>query len=161
MGRNYIAVLMLVSSTAFAQDAKTVVDGAAKAMGVLNLGSVRYTGTGFNFALGQAVNPSSPWPKFNVTMYERVIDFDAGATRQTMVRTQAENPPRGGGQQPIIGEQNQNQVNGFKEPWTSQFEVWVTPLGFLKGAQQNNATVVSKIVDGKKMNVVSYLVDKK
>jgi len=98
-------------------------------------------------------------------MYERVIDFDAGATRQIMVRTQAENPPRGGGQQPIIGEQSQNQVNGFKEhglkDWPSQFEVWVTPVGFLKGALQNNASVISKTVDGKKMNVVSYLVDKK
>ena len=79
MGRNYIAVLMLVSSTVFAQDAKTVVDGAAKAMGVLNLGSVRYSGSGLNFTLGQAVNPSSPWPKFNVKTYERVIDFDAVA----------------------------------------------------------------------------------
>src|SRR5580704_6696964 len=83
---------------AAAQDAKTVVENAVKAMGAGNMGSVRYSGTGFNYALGQAPNPSSPWPKFNVTTYERVIDFDAGATRQTMVRTQAENPPRGGGQ---------------------------------------------------------------
>ena len=82
MGRNFIAVLMLVSSAAFAQDVKTVVDGAAKAMGIENVGSVRYTGSGLNFALGQAVNPSSPWPKFNVKKYERVIDFDAGAASQ-------------------------------------------------------------------------------
>ncbi len=162
--RGYFAIAAfaaILPAGVAAQDARAVVDSAVKAMGAVSVGSVRYTGSGFNYALGQAVNPTSPWPKFNVTMYERVIDFDAGATRQIMVRTQAENPPRGGGQQPIIGEQSQNQVNGFKEPWTSQFEVWVTPLGFLKGALQNNATVTAKTVEGKKMNLVSYLVDKK
>ncbi len=162
MVRNFIAVLLLLASSAFAQDAKTVIDGAAKAMGVSNLGSVRYTGSGLDFALGQAPNPSSPWPKFNVKTYERVIDFDAGATSQTMVRTQGENPPHGGGQQPIVGEQTQTVVNGFKQPWSSQFEAWVTPVGFLKGAlASNNATVQAKTVGAKKYNVVSYLIDSK
>jgi len=164
MGRNHFAVLALgalLSPLSFAQDAKTVVDGAAKAMGVLNLGSVRYSGSGLNFALGQAPNPSAPWPKFNVKTYERVIDFDAGATSQTMVRTQGENPPHGGGQQPIVGEQTQTQVNGLKQPWSSQFEVWVTPVGFLKGAMSNAVTVQPKTVGAKKYSVVSYLVDNK
>src|ERR1700685_2298056 len=166
MGRNCFGLAgrgaLLLTSSAGAQDAKTVADGAAKAMGVLNLGSVRYAGSGLNFALGQAVNPSSPWPKFNVKTYERVIDFDAGAASQTMVRTQGENPPRGGGQQPIVGEQNQTQINGFSQPWTSKFEVWVTPVGFLKGAlASNNATVQAKTVGAKKYNVVSYLVESK
>ena len=162
MGRNYIAVVALVAQVALAQDAKTVVDNASKAMGVQNLGSVRYSGSGLNFALGQAPNPSSPWPKFNVKTYERVIDFDAGAASQTMVRTQGENPPRGGGQQPIVGEQSQTQVNGFAQPWASKFEVWVTPVGFLKGAlASSNATVQAKTVGAKKYNVISYMVESK
>src|ERR1700692_5007355 len=120
MKRNYGAALAcgaLLSSVALAQDAKTVINTAVKVMGAENLGSVRYSGSGLNYALGQAPNPSSPWPKFNVKTYERVIDFDAGSTSQTMVRTQGENPPRGGGLQPIVGEQTQTQVNGLKEPW--------------------------------------------
>jgi len=161
MLRNYFAVMVLMAQLALAQDAKTVVDGAAKAMGVQNLGSVRYSGSGLNFALGQAPNTSSPWPKFNVKTFERVIDFDAGATSQTMVRTQGENPPRGGGQQPIVGEQSQSLVNGFAQPWASKFEVWVTPVGFLKGAMSNAATVQPKTVGGKKFSVVSYMVDNK
>lgn len=164
MLREYFAVAALAAAIpvgAAAQDAKTVIENAVKAMGAGNLGSIRYSGSGFNYALGQAVNPSSPWPKFNLKTYERVIDFDAGGAQQTMVRTQAENPPRGGGQQPIIGEQSQNVVNGFKEPWASQFEVWVTPDGFLKGAQENKATVQTKTVEGKKYNVVSYLMQNK
>ncbi len=164
MGRKYFAAAALgalLSWTVAAQDAKTIVNSAVKAMGAENLGSVRYSGSGFNFALGQPPNPSSPWPKFNVKTYERVIDFDAGATRQTMVRTQAENPPRGGGQQPIVGEQTQNVVNGFKEPWAQQFEVWVNPAGFLKGAMSNNATVQSKTVSRKKYNVLSFTAENK
>src|ERR1700733_11844489 len=124
MLRNYLAVMALMAQVALAQEARTVVDSAAKAMGVVNLGSVRYSGSGLNFALGQAPNPSAPWPKFNVKTYEGGIDFGAGATSQTMVRTQGEIPPHGGGQQPIVGEQAQTQVNGLKQPWASQFEVW-------------------------------------
>ncbi len=158
---NLAIPLLCLAPLAVAQDAKSIVESAAKTMGVANLGSIRYSGSGLNFALGQAPNPSSAWPKFNVKKYERVIDFDAGATRQTMVRTQAENPPRGGGQQPLIGEQTQTQTNGFKESWASQFEVWVTPDGFLKGALAHNATVQAKTVGGTKYNVVSFSLDNK
>ncbi len=164
LGMKYSAVVALgacLSWPAAAQDAKNVLDSAVKAMGAGNLGSIRYSGSGFNYALGQAPNPSSPWPKFNVKTYERVIDFDAGAARQTMVRTQAENPPRGGGQQPIVGEQSQVRIDGLNGPWSDQFEVWVTPTGFLKGALAHNATVQPKTVDGRKYNVVSFTVDNK
>lgn len=164
MGRNYIAgvaVAALLSTPVFAQDAKAVIDSAAKTMGVSNLGSVRYSGSGLSYALGQAPNPGAPWPKFNLKTYERIVDFDAGASSQTMVRTQGENPPRGGGPQPLIGEQVQTQVVGFKEPWISQFEIWLTPVGFLKGAMSNNATVQAKTVAGKTLNAVSFLVENK
>src|SRR5579871_4304296 len=151
----------LLAFPVFAQDAKTVLADAAKAMGLDNLGSVRYKATGYNFALGQAVNPSSPWPKFNVKSFERVIDFDAGGYSQIMVRTQAENPPRGGGQQPIVGDQVQTQTVNFKQPWTSAFEAWITPAGFIKGAMANAATVQPKTVGGKKANMISFTVDNK
>jgi glyoxylase-like metal-dependent hydrolase (beta-lactamase superfamily II) len=164
MVRNYIAVIGLgvaLSTGAYSQDAKAVVDAAAKAMGVQNLGSVRYTGSGLNYALGQAVNPTSPWPKFNVKAYERIIDFDNGAMSQTMTRTQGENPPRGGGLQPLVGDQTQTATNGMNEPWSAQFEAWVTPVGFLKGAMSNSATVQPKTVSGKKYNVVTYSINNK
>jgi len=163
-GHNYLLALAfgaLFSSALMAEDAKPVLDAAAKAMGAENLGSVRYDGTGFNFALGQAVNPSSPWPKFNLKTFERVIDFDAGGYSQLMVRTQAENPPRGGGQQPIIGERTETQTISFRQPWASQFEAWITPIGFLKGAMTHNATAQPKVVGGKKLTLVSFTVDNK
>jgi len=144
-----------------AQDAKTVLADASKAMGLENLGSIRYKGTGYNFALGQAVNPSSPWPKFNVKSFERTVDFDAGGASQIMIRTQAENPPRGGGQQPIVGEQVQSQTVNFKQPWTTTFEFWITPAGFIKGAMVNAATVQPKVAGGRKLSMVSFTVDRK
>ena len=152
----------LLAPGLMAQDAKTVLADAAKAMGLENLGSVRYTGTGYNFALGQAVNPGSPWPKFNVKTFERVIDFDAGGASQVMVRTQAENPPRGGGQQPIVGEQVQTQTINFKQPWNTTFEIWITPAGFIKSAMTHNATVERVVALGRpRQTMVSFTVDSK
>jgi hypothetical protein len=40
------------------------------------------------------------------------------------------------------------QVTGFAEEWSSQYEFWITPYGFLKGAMADNATVESKTVMG-------------
>ena len=49
---------------------------------------------------------------------------------------QGENPPRGGGQQPIVGEQPQNQtiIVDADTPWVQQLEIWMMPHGFLRAA---------------------------
>jgi glyoxylase-like metal-dependent hydrolase (beta-lactamase superfamily II) len=165
MYKTCLAALVLgsaLASAAAAQDAKAILAEVSKAMGVGdNFGSVRYTGSGTSYAFGQAYDAKSPWPKFNVTKYERVIDFDAGASRQRMTRTQAENPPKGGGQQPLNGEQTQNTLIGTKQPWSTQFEMWVTPWGFIEGAKAAEATAVQKTDGGKKYTVVSYIAAKK
>src|SRR5882762_8719035 len=97
-----LALAALLVWTASAQDAKTVVGNASKAMGVDALKTVQYSATGMDFALGQAPNPSSPWPKFINKSYTRTIDFEAPASKVARVRTQGESPPRGGGGQPLI-----------------------------------------------------------
>src|SRR5215475_1085346 len=103
-----LAMAVALTATASAQDSKSVVDSASKAIGSLK--SVEYSGSGFDFAMGPAVNPSSPWPKFVDKTYKRTIDFEKPAYRLERIRMQGENPPRGGGQQPIVGEQMQNQT---------------------------------------------------
>jgi glyoxylase-like metal-dependent hydrolase (beta-lactamase superfamily II) len=149
-------ILLLFASTAFAQDAKTVIDNASKAMGSLK--TVEYSGSGFDFAIGQNVNPNAPWPKFIDKTYKRVMNFETPAFRMERIRMQGENPPRGGGQQPVYGEQNQNQtvVIGANTPWVQQLEVWMMPQGFLQAAARNNATVATKTIGGKKYNVVTF-----
>jgi len=166
--KSFAGVLGVVVAAGFvwtlsAQDAKTVIETASKAMGVETLKTVQYSATGFDFVLGQAVNPSSPWPKFVDKTYTRAIDFTVPASRVDRVRLQGENPPRGGGQQPIVGEQMQNQtviVNAMT-PWVQQLEIWMLPQGFLRAAATKNATLESKTIGGKKYSVVSFVGDNK
>jgi glyoxylase-like metal-dependent hydrolase (beta-lactamase superfamily II) len=157
------ALATLATSRLSAQDAASVVANASKAMGVDALKTVQYSATGFDFALGQAPNPSSPWPKFINKSYSRAIDFEKAASRVDRVRVQGENPPHGGGQQPIVGEQpvTQTIVVAADTPWAQQLEIWMMPHGFLRAAAKRNATVEAKTVGGRKYTVVSFVGDNK
>jgi glyoxylase-like metal-dependent hydrolase (beta-lactamase superfamily II) len=142
-----------------AQDGQVVIATALKAMGADNLKTIEYSATGFDFVLGQAPNPSSPWPKFTNKSYRRQIDFEAPASRVERVRVQFENPPRGGGQQPVRGEQAQNQtiVIGPNTPWTQQLEIWMTPHGFLRAAGARMASASSTTIGGRRLTVLSFI----
>ena len=166
MFRKSLVVLGLSAAlvwTATAQDAKAVIGNASRAMGVDALKTVQYSATGFDFALGQAPNPSSPWPKFINKSYTRMIDFETPASRVDRVRMQGENPPRGGGQQPVVGEQPQNQtiIVNATTPWAQQLEIWMMPHGFLRAAATRNPTVEARTIEGKKYNVVTFVGDNK
>jgi glyoxylase-like metal-dependent hydrolase (beta-lactamase superfamily II) len=143
-----------------AQDAKAVVASATKALGADNLKAIEYYGSGYDFAVGQAPNPSSPWPRFNDKTYTRTIDFQTPASRMQRVRTQAENPPRGGGQQPIIGEQRQDQMVAAGSPQAAA--LWddlmmSVPYGFLKAAvAARDASVQTRAMAGNKYSVVTF-----
>ena len=144
--------------TVSAQDPRIVIDSASKAIGVDRLRTVEYSADGMDFALGQAQNPASPWPKFVNKSYTRSIDFNTLASRVDRVRVQGENPPRGGGQQPIIGDQPQSQtiVIGAETPWVQQLEIWMLPHGFVRAALTNNSTVKSQTLNGKRYDVVTF-----
>ena len=156
-----LAALVVLSASA--QDATTVIANASKAIGVDSLKTVQYSATGLDFALGQAPNPSSPWPKFINKSYTRVINFETPASKVDRVRTQGENPPHGGGQQPIVGEQPQSQtiVVTADTPWAQQLEIWIMPHGFLRAAAKRNAALEAKTVGGKKYSVLSFTGDNK
>ena len=151
-----VGLAAVLSSSALAQDASTVIGNASKAMG--DLRTVEFSATGYDFVLGQNYSGASPWPKFVNKSYTRLIDFQTPASRVDRVRTQGENPPRGGGQQPVIGDQNQNQtiVVSANTPWTQQLEIWMMPHGFLKAAAANNATVAQQIIGGRKYSVLTF-----
>jgi hypothetical protein len=82
--------------------------------------------------------------------------------------TQALNPPRGGGNQPVRANSagcrrtfawnvaGNNPVPTPAAATDRNLLIWATPHGFLKAALQNNATVKSQTVGGKKLNVVSF-----
>jgi glyoxylase-like metal-dependent hydrolase (beta-lactamase superfamily II) len=158
-----LALAALATWNLSAQDAPTAIAAASKAMGVDSLKTVEYSATGFDFALGQAPNPSSPWPKFIEKSYTRSVDFEKPASRVDRVRMQGENPPHGGGQQPIVGEQTQSQtiIVGAETPWPQQLEIWMLPQGFLRAAAARNGAAESKTVNGKKFTVISFIGDNK
>src|SRR5438128_2052954 len=85
---------------ALGQDAKTILSNASKAMGADNLKTVQYSGTATEFAFGQAVNPSSPWPGFAETSYTRTINYESPAWRVDRVLAAIPSNRRGGGKFP-------------------------------------------------------------
>ena len=147
-----------LASAVAAQDARTTIAAASKAMGGDSLNTIEFSGSGTDFTLGQAYSGTSPWPKFVDKTYTRQIDFRVPASKMDRIRMQGENPPRGGGQQPVRGEQPQNQtiIVNANTPWVQQLEIWMLPHGFLRAATANNATTTSQTVGGKKYTVVSF-----
>jgi len=168
MTRQCIATIVLLAGCAWvaspwqggARDAKSVITTATKALGSGNLKSIEYSGSGYDFTLGQAPNPSSPWPRFIDKSYTRLISLDPPASRMQRVRMQGEKPPHGGGLQPVVGEQQQNQTvaPGSPQAATLMDDLMMSvPYGFLQAASAAPDTkVTSKTVGGKKYTVLTF-----
>src|SRR5688500_16398062 len=92
----FAILLAALSGGMLAQDARTVLNNAAKAMGVDTLKTIQYSGAGSNAGIGQNLNPTAPWPLVRVKTYDRQIDFDAPLSRVRMVRVQndMDQPPQ-------------------------------------------------------------------
>jgi glyoxylase-like metal-dependent hydrolase (beta-lactamase superfamily II) len=155
------AVILLSPVAAHAQDGRAALESVAKAMGATTLKSIQYTGSGVNFATGQSPAPGMPWPRFNVKSYTRTASYETASLRDELVRTQAEDPPRGGGLQPIRGEQRQIFLVSGDHAWNvvadaaipapialaeRQLQLWSTPHGVIKAAIANNATVQGRTI---------------
>jgi glyoxylase-like metal-dependent hydrolase (beta-lactamase superfamily II) len=157
-GVPFLAILAWAAGTQ--QDAKTVIGAATSALGAGNLKTIEFSGSGFDYVVGQAASPSSPWPKFIDKTYNRVVDLDAPASRMQRIRMQGENPPRGGGQQPVVGEQTQNQVVAAGSPQAGALrdELMMTlPYSFMRtAAAASDAAVKTQSMGGKKYTVVSF-----
>ena len=147
-------VLLMISAaalqvTGFAQevkDAKTVLNQVAKNLGAINLKTLRYGGSGSSYIVGPGAVPAGGWPHSVMKSYVRDIDLDAITSRLRLVRSEG-TPPA---DKTLTWDINAN------SPWSSQYEFWITPYGFLKGAMANDATVESKTVMGTTYKVVTF-----
>jgi glyoxylase-like metal-dependent hydrolase (beta-lactamase superfamily II) len=174
MSARVLACVLLsgFAGAAAAQDAKSVIENASKAIGASGLRTIEYSGSGSHFALGQNAHPRLPWPRFHVKTYLRAIDYQTPAGREEMLRTQGENPVRGGGGQPMLGEQrlvlmvsggrawNMTGNNATPAPATAAdrlLQIWTTPHGFLQAAMTSNATARRQMLAGRTVTVVSFL----
>ena len=164
-------VLALSAGSVAAQDVRRVLEAAAAAMGVTNMTSIQYSGTGWQGAVGQNYTPAHDWPRFDLANYTRTIDFKTHTSKEEYVRRQGDNIARGGGGTPIRGEQNIERIvrgnyawevrNGRTVPRPQdaelrQLEIWLTPHGFLKGAMAKNATAVRRWEYDQWVTVVSF-----
>src|SRR5690349_10617940 len=92
---------------------------AATTLGVANVKTLEFSGSGRNFSLGQNYTPAEPWPPVTVKAYTAAINFDTASMRQELVRDQPnQTMPRGGGA-PFIGEQRQIQLVSGDYAWNA------------------------------------------
>src|SRR5215510_3261717 len=130
-------------------------------MGAAGVKSIQYSGSGTNFQVGQNFSPDIPWPRFVVKSYTRAVNYESASIRDELLRTQGENPPRGGGGQPVAGEQRQIFVASGDFAWNvvgdvvnptpvalvdRQLQLWTTPQGVVKAAMANKATVQGRMI---------------
>ena len=164
-----------MTGPAAAQDARALLQGADRAIGANAVNSVQYTGTGYLAAFGQSYATDGDWPRFELRSYTNTIDYSSKSAKEEYVRAQGNYPVRGGGQQPVIGEQRfTNFVNG-NYAWTlnrqgqadpqasaaevRQFLLWTGPHGFIKaGLASVDATVTDRHFggSGRTLKVVGF-----
>ena len=145
------ALLVLAAGNAAAQDVKAVIASASKTMGVEGMTSIHFYGVAQNGNLGQNNNANQPWPLTAANDYVRAIDFAQPASRATW-QTYAV-PVTGGAATLTPGQQN---ITPQNSAWAQQLEIWITPWGFIKGAEANNASARRETINGRRYQVVSY-----
>ena len=126
-----------------AQDAKTVIASAQKALG--DVKSITYSGTAKDVSFQQCGANKADMncrgthdPMRPIDNYVRAIDLSAPASRATGTTF---NIGGGGSTTAAAGNFNQAIANtDVSAPWNTTLEFYLTPWGFLKGAAENGAT---------------------
>jgi glyoxylase-like metal-dependent hydrolase (beta-lactamase superfamily II) len=176
-----LVMVACVAGAGRAQDGRAALDAAAAALGIEGLRSVHYSGWGSDYVFGQAYDGRSPWPRFNVPAIAVAIDYTTLSWRDDRRRAQAENPPLGGGFQPLVGEQRQiwalgTASDGRAWAWDvagtaavpaaverdmrsavqgRMTQIWLTPHGFVKAALAGRPTMRTDTVRGARKTAVS------
>ena len=156
-----LSLSALMTGPAAAQSVQSVLQATAIAMGMENLSSIEYSGTGWQGRVGQNVAPDRDWPRVELTAYSRAIDFDAMSSKEEFVR---EGSTR----------QFTNLVSG-DYAWTldtqgepvpqpasaelRRLEILLTPWGFIKGAMAPgaNPTLLTRNEYGGRSTVISFV----
>jgi glyoxylase-like metal-dependent hydrolase (beta-lactamase superfamily II) len=147
--------------SAIAQDAKTVIADAQKALGAPR--SITYSGPAKDVSFQQCGANSTQMncqgthdPMRPITGYVRVIDLAAPTTRHT---GSTMNIGPGGSTTITPGtffQQVTPEQADLSQPWAQSVDLYLTPWGFLKGAADNNATVSKRKASGKRYTVLTW-----
>jgi glyoxylase-like metal-dependent hydrolase (beta-lactamase superfamily II) len=146
---------------AIAQDAKTVIANAQKALG--DPKSITYSGSAKDVAFQQCGANASDMmckgthdPMRPITNYVRVIDLAAPTTRHTGGTM---NIGPGGSTTVSPGtffQQVTAEQADLSQPWGQSLDFYLTPWGFLKGAAQSDVMTSRRRVDDKQYTVLSW-----
>jgi len=156
------AVALLLSPVVGAVGAAHAdLNDVVKALGAASVKSLQYTAIGGVNAVGQSIVPGLPWPEYNVKSHTRSVNYDTASLRDEQVRTQALEPARYGGLQPIRGEQRLIGLLSGDVAWNlvgdqsssapialadRQFQLWATPHGVVKAAVARNAAMQGRTI---------------
>jgi len=154
----FICALAYVAATTAQQNA---LQTAASTLGVANLKTLEFKGSGRNFSVGQNYTPAEPWPAVPVKEFTATMNFETASMRVDLLREMGTVMPRGGGA-PFTGQQRQIQFVSGNYAWNMppaapggpapqaapnaaaqperMLALWATPQGFVKAAMANNAT---------------------
>ncbi len=173
MTRKLLTALVIATfaiGTSSAQDARRVLQAAARTMGATNLETIEISGSGWYGQVGQSYVLDGDWPRFEVFDYTRTIDYDAGTSREDLMRRRGSYPAVGGGP-PFAGDQLVTELLSGEYAWNLQdgrpvpqgrdylegvshadfrrLDILLTPQGFLKAAlESNDATAITIPIAG-------------
>lgn len=152
-----LSTLALVWVLSAQSPAQKAIDDSMKAMGVSDVKTLTLKGEGGDGAVGQQLDAHSDyWRWYKNTEVVRSYDFEAKGFRTKRIRGEGNVPPGGGNgtttPAPTAPQDQVTMANNFN----AQVEMAMTPIGFLKTAQANNAVLSTKMEKGKKWTVLSY-----
>ncbi len=141
-------------------DAETNADGpsigqVSSAMGLDNVDSLMFTGTAWRIrnSFRQTQTASPPWPERDqISNLTQAIDLNAPSMRgsgDTFSSNLFLEPP-------VAGTHVIN-VPADTESWRQQMEIWLTPWGFVKGAQSFDAQSSAVELDGASYTMFTFL----
>ena len=132
----------------------SVLDVVSEATGVVGLESITYAGTAqtINRSYLQTLEASPPWPMYEISDYSRTIDLTLPASRATGSMLHGGVFLREPTEQPYLQDIPENQTN-----WESQSEIWLTPWGFLRGAQMYEAEVGTASIGGTEYTTLTWM----
>ena len=156
-----LSLAALTTGSPAAQSVQSVLQTTAVAMGMENLTSIQYSGTGWQGFVGQNVSPDRDWPRVQLTSYTRTIDFVTQSSKEVYVRE--------GGSREFT-----NLVSG-DYAWTldaqgqpvpqpaaaelRRLEILLTPWGFIRGAMAPGANpiMLTRNEYGGRSTVISFI----
>jgi len=131
------------------------IEEVSVAMGLDNVDSLMFTGTAWRIrnSFRQTLTASPPWPERDqISNWAQAIDLNAPAmlgSGDTFSSNLFFDPP-------AVGTHVIN-VPANTESWRQQLEIWLTPWGFVKGAQRFEAQSSAVEMDGISYTMFSFM----